>query len=227
VLQFTYGKTTFLMMGDSGANTEADLLAANMLSKVNILKVGHHGSSSGSTPAFLNVIKPDVAVYSAGINNSYGHPAPQTIAALKAAGAVVYGTDKNGTVIITADLNGYTISLAKGSAMPASTPTGGPTPTPTQTVPVASGLVIESVTSPVSRGASATLTAKTSPNTSCSIIVHYKSGPSSASGLSPKSADAGGMVSWRWTVGVKTTLGTWPIDVTCGGIKQSTTFTVK
>jgi competence protein ComEC len=227
VLQFTYGKTTFLMMGDSGANTEADLLAANMLSKVNILKVGHHGSSSASTPAFLNVIKPDVAVYSAGINNSYGHPAPQTIAALKAAGAVVYGTDKNGTVIITADLNGYTISLAKGSATSASTPTGGSTPTPTQTVSAASGLVIVSVTSPVIRGASATLTAKTSPNANCSIIVHYKSGPSSASGLSPKSADAGGMVSWTWTVGVKTTLGTWPIDVTCGDIKQSTTFMVK
>jgi competence protein ComEC len=227
VLLFTYGKTTFLMMGDSGANTEADLLAANLLSKVNILKVGHHGSSSGSTPAFLAVIKPDVAVYSAGINNSYGRPAPQTIAALKAAGATVYGTNKNGTIIVTANLNGYTISLAKGSATSASTPTGGPTITPTQTVPAAGGLVIVSVTSPVSRGASATLTAKTSPNAICSITVHYKSGPSSAKGLFPKSADAGGMVSWTWTVGAKTTLGTWPIDVTCGGITQSTTFTVK
>jgi beta-lactamase superfamily II metal-dependent hydrolase len=84
-LQFTYGQTTFLMMGDAGADTESTLLASNLLSKVNILKVGHHGSTSGSTSAFLNVIKPDIAIYSASLNNRYGHPAPQTIAALVAA----------------------------------------------------------------------------------------------------------------------------------------------
>lgn len=231
VLQFTYGQTTFLMTGDSGADTEADLLAANLLSKVDILRVGHHGSAYSSTLAFLNVIKPEVAIYSAGINNNYGHPAPRTIAALVAIGATVYGTDQNGTIIVTADLNGYTLNAAKvnGSITPASIPPGEPTPafTPTQTTPSAGGLVILSVTSPVNTGNSATLTAKTSPNASCSITVYYKSGPSSASGLSPKNADASGMVSWTWTVGARTTPGTWPIDVTCGGITQSTTFTVK
>jgi competence protein ComEC len=228
VLQFTYGATTFLMMGDSGANIETALLSANLLSKVDILKVGHHGSSSGSTPAFLSVIKPAVAIYSAGINNPYGHPAPQTIANLKAAGATVYGTDRNGTVIVSADQNGYTLSLTKGNATPASTPTGsGPTPTLTRTAPAAGGLAILSVSSSVSVGSSATLTAQTSPNASCSIIVHYKSGPSHASGLAPKNADASGTVSWTWKVGTNTTRGTWPIDVTCGGITKSSSFTVQ
>jgi hypothetical protein len=230
VLQFTYGTTTFLMMGDSGASTETALLSANLLFKVDILKVGHHGSSSASTPAFLSVIKPEVAIYSAGINNPYGHPAPQTIANLKAAGATVYGTDRNGTVIVSADQNGYTLSLTKGNAMSTSTSTGSgltPSLTATGTAPAASGLAILSVSSPVSVGSSATLTAQTSPNASCSIVVHYKSGPSHASGLAPKNADASGMVSWTWKVGINTTRGTWPIDVTCGGNTKSSSFTVQ
>jgi competence protein ComEC len=245
VFQFTYGQTTFLMMGDSGASTEADLLASNLLSKVNILKVGHHGSTTGTTSAFLNGISPDVAVYFAGINNIYGLPDAQTIAALKAAGATVYGTDQNGTIIISAGLNGYTITPAKGnpiativstptvqptlSSTPTRTPTLASTPTLTltPTISVSGGLEIISVTSPVDKGAYATLIAKTSPNASCDITVTDASGPSNASGLGHKPADSLGMVSWIWKVGTGTTPGTWPIDVTCNGVTRSTTFTVR
>ena len=219
VLQFTYGKTTFLLMGDAGAATESDLLSSHLLSKVDILKVGHHGSTSGTTPAFLNVIKPDLAIYSAGLNNPFGHPAPQTIAALQAVDATIYGTDRNGTILVTADLNGYTAKPARL--------TSTPTPTRAATVPVSFGLTISSVTSPVSRGSNVTLSAKTSPGASCTITVNYKSGPSKASGLGPKTADSSGVVSWTWKVGSGTTLGTWPISVTCNGVTQTTTFTVR
>jgi competence protein ComEC len=225
VLKFAYGKTTFLMMGDAGAVTEANLLASNLLSKVDILKVGHHGSTTGTTPAFLNAVRPGVAIYFAGVNNMYGLPDQQIISALKAAGAIVYGTDINGTIFITADLNGYIIKSTKSVAR--GTPTLAITSTYAAIIPIVGGLDILSVTNPVDKGSIATLTAKTSPNANCTIMVSYKSGPSHASGLGSKSADAGGTVSWTWRVGAGTTSGTWPINVTCNGVTKSSTFTVR
>jgi hypothetical protein len=213
------------MMGDSGANTEADLLSADLPLKANIVKVGHHGSTSGSTPTFLSAVQPKIALYSAGINNLYGHPAPQTIAVLTAVGATIYGTDQNGTISIKVDLNGYTINTVQDvvGATPA-LPT-----VPAATIPpsVSGVLEIVSVTSPISKGANATLTAKTSPNASCSITVYYKSGASEAIGLEPKTADASGMVSWTWKVASRTTSGTWKIVVICNGVTKETTFTVQ
>jgi len=95
-----------------------------------------------------------------------------------------------------------------------------PTPTP---APAALSVEIVSVTSPVSQGANATAVAQTSPGANCSITVTYKSGPSKAQGLVPKTADASGQVSWTWKVGTNTTPGDWPIDITCslGGQSQS------
>jgi hypothetical protein len=71
------------------------------------------------------------------------------------------------------------------------------------------------VTSPVSRGDYATLTARVRPSRTCSITVYYKSGPSSAQGLYPKRPRLG-RVSWTWKVGTRTTPGRWPIRVRCG-----------
>jgi hypothetical protein len=72
-----------------------------------------------------------------------------------------------------------------------------------------------SVTSPVAPFTDATLTISTTPGTNCSIVVHYKSGPSRAKGLVPKVASSSGRVSWTWRVGSNTTPGQWPIVVTC------------
>lgn len=101
VLSLSYGETDFLFMGDAGKQAESSMLP--LLSDIEILKVGHHGSSSASSPAFLNIVKPDIAVYMAGVGNTYGHPHQQTIDALKNVGAKIYGTDVNGTIVITTD----------------------------------------------------------------------------------------------------------------------------
>ena len=225
VLQFTYGKTTFLMMGDSGADTEFALLSSDLPLKADILKVGHHGSTTGSTPAFLSAVQPRIAIYSAGINNQYGLPSSQTIDAIKAASATVYGTDQNGTIAINVDLNGYSINTTQDTVR-------APPVLPTAilaTVPPASdgALEIVSVTSPVSKGANATLTAQTSPNANCTITVYYKSGASTAAGLNPKTANSSGLVSWTWKVGSKTTSGNWRIVVSCNGVTKETTLTVQ
>jgi hypothetical protein len=84
--------------------------------------------------------------------------------------------------------------------------------------PVAAQTVVTFVNAPltVPHGSNATLQVKTAPNTSCSIEVDYKSGPSTAAGLVAKNSDGAGNVSWTWKVGTNTTLGAWPITVTCG-----------
>jgi len=72
-----------------------------------------------------------------------------------------------------------------------------------------------SLTSPVRPGGDAALTIQTVPNATCTITVRYKSGPSTAKGLVPKTSDSQGRASWTWVIGSRTTPGTWPISVTC------------
>jgi outer membrane biosynthesis protein TonB len=123
---------------------------------------------------------------------------------------------------------------------PTATPTAGPTPPPTQvpaapqpTVPPTAAppppapTTITSVTSPVSRNSYATVNARTARNASCSVTVTYNSGASTAQGLTPKTADGSGSVSWTWKVGGRTAFGTYPIHVDCGAAgSDDATFTV-
>ncbi len=71
------------------------------------------------------------------------------------------------------------------------------------------------ISSPVAPFADATIQIKTAPGAACTITVAYKSGPSRAKGLVPKTADRSGFVEWQWRVGSNTTPGQWPIVVTC------------
>jgi hypothetical protein len=83
------------------------------------------------------------------------------------------------------------------------------------------------VSSPVPAGAYATLTASVAPARSCSITVHYKSGPSRAQGLTSR-RPVRGVVSWTWKVGTNTTPGRWPITVSCGSAGSlRTSFVVR
>jgi competence protein ComEC len=113
VLQLDYGNIDFLFTGDAGIAAEESMINASVLSDINILKVGHHGSRSASSPEFLNITKPEVAVYMAGVGNVYGHPHQETLTALANIGATIYGTDKNGTIVISTDGNSYTIHTEK------------------------------------------------------------------------------------------------------------------
>ena len=114
VLRMSYGKTTFVFMGDADTNAEQGILAAGLPVQADILKVGHHGSCESSSPAFLDAVHPQVAIYSAGINNPYGHPCAGTISALNARGVFVYGTDTNGSVAVTVAADGYSITNSNG-----------------------------------------------------------------------------------------------------------------
>lgn len=118
VLSLLYKTTTLLFEGDAEQEAEASMLKANIVpTDVAFLKVGHHGSKTSSGGTFLTKTKPKIAVYSCKTGNSYGHPAPTTIAALKAAGAAVYGTDANGTVTVTSDGTVCKVAVQKGNVL--------------------------------------------------------------------------------------------------------------
>lgn len=82
------------------------------------------------------------------------------------------------------------------------------------------------VTSPIAPNSNAVLTAHVLPDTVYSITVYYSSGPSTAKGLTDKTSDADGTVSWEWKVGQRTKAGTYRIVITGGGDSAETTFTV-
>ena len=76
-------------------------------------------------------------------------------------------------------------------------------------------IALLSITSPVHHGNPASISIKTAPGAACQITFTYKSWPSRAKGLTPKTSDGQGMVSWTWLVGSRTTPGTWPVSVSC------------
>lgn len=104
VLQLHYGPHSIVLEGDAQTVAEAAMVqyeGADLHSAV--LKVGHHGSDTSSSPTFLAMTQPKVAIISVGSANTFGHPAPQTLNALQQAGAAIYRTDQNGTVEVIAD----------------------------------------------------------------------------------------------------------------------------
>jgi hypothetical protein len=108
------------------------------------------------------------------------------------------------------------------SQKPTPTPTPSPSPSPSPQATVAQAFVTFLNTPSAHRGANATALVKTTPNTYCTIEVDYKSGPSTAQGLAPKTSSANGAVSWTWVVGTRTTTGDWPVIVTCGDASGQT-----
>ena len=91
--------TSVLITGDMGEDGEAELSkSARTALKSDILKVGHHGSKTSSTEGFLAAVRPDVAVIQVGKNNMYGHPTPEAIERLTAAGAEIYRNDLMGAI---------------------------------------------------------------------------------------------------------------------------------
>jgi competence protein ComEC len=99
-----FGAVRFLLVGDAERGEEDWLLDHHKAElHADVLKVGHHGSSTSSSDEFLAAVNPEVAVISVGAGNMYGHPSVDVLAALARAGAEVLRTDEAGTVIIRTD----------------------------------------------------------------------------------------------------------------------------
>ncbi|GAC1555850.1 MAG: hypothetical protein NVS2B7_31550 [Herpetosiphon sp.] len=103
-------------------------------------------------------------------------------------------------------------------------PRATPVPTP---APPAAGIRITRAPGVVSPGQSAAVAITTSANRQCAIEVDYKSGPSRAAGLYPKTTDTNGNADWSWKVGTRTTPGDWPVIITCDSDQARTVVSVR
>ena len=104
LLHLQYGDTSFLFTGDAEepAETAAVLRAPDAL-KADVLKVGHHGSSTSSCEAFLDAVRPKVAVISCGTYNEYGHPHAAAVERLQAFTEHIFRTDRLGAIRVYSD----------------------------------------------------------------------------------------------------------------------------
>jgi len=117
-LKLTYGDVRFIFTGDAGVKEEQEMIDSGIDLDAEILHLGHHGSNTSTSRAFLEAVSPEVAVYSAGIDNSYGRPHAEVIASAENAGAKVYGTDVNGTIVLETDGKEYEIKTeAEGTVV--------------------------------------------------------------------------------------------------------------
>ena len=103
LVRVAYANVSFLFTGDCEEECEGNVLDAEL--KSNVLKVGHHGSNTASSDAFLLKVLPEIAVISVGQGNSYGHPHKGIIEKLDYLGTVILRTDQLSDVIMTCDGN--------------------------------------------------------------------------------------------------------------------------
>ncbi len=105
MLRLKYGERTLMLPGDAEKQAESAVLDENgeTALRADVLKVGHHGSKNSTMPKFLAAVHPRVAVISAGEDNPYGHPSPELLERLTAAGLRILRTDRDGAVHVLTD----------------------------------------------------------------------------------------------------------------------------
>ena len=117
VLRIAYGHRSLLFVGDAEHEEEGALLArSGSWLRADLLKVGHHGSRTSSSPAFLAAVGPAEAVISAGRRNRFGHPSPVTLASLAAAGVRTFRTDRDGAVVASTDGTSFDVHALAADA---------------------------------------------------------------------------------------------------------------
>ncbi len=113
VIKAVYQNVSYLLTGDAGKKAEEAMLAAGEDLNADILKAGHHGSSTSSTQKFLNAVSPAVIVISVGEGNEYGHPHKEPLARFVKLTQHIYRTDMDGDVVVTTDGNEYSVVTRK------------------------------------------------------------------------------------------------------------------
>lgn len=109
VTRIDYGNTSFIITGDAEDWSEYMMIDDGLNLSADVLRVSHHGSSTGSTLEFLQAIQPKYAVISVGKDNGYGHPHKEVLDRLAEVGAKVLRTDELGTIVFQSD--GTTLTM--------------------------------------------------------------------------------------------------------------------
>ncbi len=103
VIELRFGAVSMLLTGDIGQEVEEELAAHLDTLPIVVLKVAHHGSATSSSAAFLNRLRPTIALIGVGRGNTYGHPVPSVLGRLHESGAEVFRTDLDGQVDVVTD----------------------------------------------------------------------------------------------------------------------------
>ncbi|MGY3714266.1 MBL fold metallo-hydrolase [Sutcliffiella cohnii] len=125
-LKITYGDIRFIFTGDASKKNELNMMQSGFDLDADILQLGHHGSSTSTDPAFLSTVNPSIAIYSAGVDNSYGHPHDEVVNLVQNAGIDLYGTDVHGTIIVSTDGKDYKVFTNKDGTITPSSKKGTP-----------------------------------------------------------------------------------------------------
>ncbi len=115
VLLLDCGEVEVLLTGDAEVPSERDMLRAGVLSDIDVLKVGHHGSRTSTSEDFLDAVRPEVGIISAARQSPYGHPHPEVLARLEAASVKVMLTDTGSgadTIVMKSDCQRYEFASA-------------------------------------------------------------------------------------------------------------------
>lgn len=113
VIKATYGKNSFLFMGDAEKKSEKDILNAGFDVSANVIKLGHHGSKTSSSEVFLKSVNPTLAIISCGVNNQYNLPSEKTLDMLDKLGIQYKRTDVSGTIVVGSDGENIYVSTEK------------------------------------------------------------------------------------------------------------------
>ena len=103
VVRIAFRNHVLLFTGDIGTGAEKELLKRGQDLKCDLLKVPHHGSTSSSSEAFVSAVRPSAVVVTVGRGNPYHHPSAKVIERYERSGAKIYRTDRDGSVILSAD----------------------------------------------------------------------------------------------------------------------------
>lgn len=114
VCRLVHGENSFLFTGDIERAAENDILNSGEYIRSDVLKVGHHGSTSSSTADFIEAVSPKYAVICVGKDNSYGHPKQAVIDRLTKYGAVILTTMESGNIVFVSDGEKYSIYSDNG-----------------------------------------------------------------------------------------------------------------
>ncbi len=102
-LKMELDKSTFIFTGDAEYKVENYILRSGVNIDAEVLKLGHHGSSTSNSDKFLDAVNPDIAISSCGIDNSYGHPHVEVIAAMEERNVIHKRTDLDGDIVLAFD----------------------------------------------------------------------------------------------------------------------------
>jgi competence protein ComEC len=114
VLELVWRDVSIVLTGDIGGAVEQTIATRFEPARIRVVKVPHHGSASSSTAEFLEAMKPQIAIVSAGRGNRFGHPAAAVLERYREAGAEIFRTDRDGAVTIETDGTGVKVSTFTG-----------------------------------------------------------------------------------------------------------------